>query len=1108
MHPTLDRPVPPRTDALQTAGPTPSMAWLRQIAADAAFLWERADGKRYSPDTTRSDAGLAQARAERWCRAVARGERAGLDQRLRWAGTDLERMRPLLGAVRLGDGLPLPAWTTTLQQIIAAAVALSRQPGALQDSGPPGLYDPQQPIPYEHLLAPAVQVACRRLQFRCGRRSGDGASAELTAPAWRALERALLARLAQLATDTLHAEFRRSRNAGGATAHATTGSARYDAFVREQWAAGLKPLFEQYPVLARLLSTAVAQWVASSAEFVARLRADLPEIECQFAAPPGLRVQSIQAGLSDAHHQGRTVLSLTFTNGLQLVYKPKAIAIEAAYNDLLRHCATWPTGPGLRALAVLNRGDYGWVEFAAHEPCADRAAAARYHLRAGMLLALVYALRGTDCHSENLIAGGEHPLLVDAETLFHHEAQAMAGANDAASDTASQRFWNSVLRTGLLPRWNFSADQRSFSDVSGLAGGTAETRRARVVQWTAINTDAMQVGLVTQALPPDQNAVRIAGELQSPGDYQAEIAHGFARMFRALAQQRETLFAADGPLQAFGRCAVRFIFRPTRIYATVLQRALQPAGLRSGADFSIELEQLSRAFLAGTERPHAWPLLQAELRALERLDIPFFSAPTAAADLVVDGQPVAGCLRSASFNDVATQLARLDEASLGCQLALIDGSFYASQARTVVPQGTPEVFEPLPPPARDALVARAVALAEEIARRAIVDSDGGLNWIGLHHVLEAGRVQLQVVGDSLYDGRSGIAVFLAALHRVTGQARFRTLALQALQPLRRQLQVHLWSSDASGLQRYARFSGLGGAAGLGSVVYALVQVHASVDEAGLLDDAQALAACVTPELVAADTALDVIGGAAGAILGLLTLQAVRPTPQLLARALDCGEHLLRQRRAAPEGPRAWYTLGAARPLTGYSHGAAGIAHALLRLAAASGQARFRDAALEAIDYERSVFDPIQGGWPDFRTPQAAPPCLAQWCHGAAGIGLGRLGGLAVADGPQIAADIEHALVATRAHDFDAIDHLCCGNAGRIETLLVAAQHLSRPALRQDALQRMANVLARADRDGGFKLSPNLPSAVFDPGLFRGTSGVGYQLLRLAREDLPSVLLWA
>jgi lantibiotic modifying enzyme len=77
------------------------------------------------------------------------------------------------------------------------------------------------------------------------------------------------------------------------------------------------------------------------------------------------------------------------------------------------------------------------------------------------------------------------------------------------------------------------------------------------------------------------------------------------------------------------------------------------------------------------------------------------------------------------------------------------------------------------------------------------------------------------------------------------------------------------------------------------------------------------------------------------------------------------------------------------PLAGLSHGAAGIAWALLALFARTGEERFRTAARGGIAFERSVFSTEAGNWRDLRDPEHARFPTA-WCHGAPGIGLARL----------------------------------------------------------------------------------------------------------------------
>ena len=52
-------------------------------------------------------------------------------------------------------------------------------------------------------------------------------------------------------------------------------TALYEKFVSEMKAGGLRQLFEEKPVLLRLISTIVRQWIETSREFIQRLDADL-----------------------------------------------------------------------------------------------------------------------------------------------------------------------------------------------------------------------------------------------------------------------------------------------------------------------------------------------------------------------------------------------------------------------------------------------------------------------------------------------------------------------------------------------------------------------------------------------------------------------------------------------------------------------------------------------------------------------------------------------------------------------------------------------------------------------------------------------------------------
>jgi lantibiotic modifying enzyme len=186
----------------------------------------------------------------------------------------------------------------------------------------------------------------------------------------------------------------------------------------------------------------------------------------------------------------------------------------------------------------------------------------------------------------------------------------------------------------------------------------------------------------------------------------------------------------------------------------------------------------------------------------------------------------------------------------------------------------------------------------------------------------------------------------------------------------------------------------------------------------------------------------------------------------------------------------------ARPLTGFGHGAAGLAYALLRLGEASGELSFRHAAEEAIAFETAVYADDAHNWPDYRYQEATDRYMVAWCNGATGIGLGRLGGLNVFNNSAIRRDLDNA------------DHICCGNLGRIELLIEAAWSFVRADL-WDAARKAASMLVRrAKLRGRYGLHAQASGATDSFSLFQGTAGIGYELLRLADPgNVPSVLLW-
>jgi lantibiotic modifying enzyme len=367
-----------------------------------------------------------------------------------------------------------------------------------------------------------------------------------------------------------------------------------------------------------------------------------------------------------------------------------------------------------------------------------------------------------------------------------------------------------------------------------------------------------------------------------------------------------------------------------------------------------------------------------------------------------------------------------------------------------------------------------------------------------------------IPGPQLYDGISGIALFLAAYHFATKDADARDLALHSAARLR--LETKQIAAAASAAHQPS--NGTGGLAGVGSLPYAFAQLAIWLKMPDLFDSAREAASAITPGQILTEERLDVMRGCAGTLLALLSfIEEVTAmgldsgmAPEL---ALLCGRRLLEKRVSYNSGPRAWPAVDSL-PLSGFAHGAAGIAYALVRLFLYTGKEEFRDAAIEGFAFERTLYIPELQTWFDPRCN--LPLNKAAWCEGAPGVALGILGSMLAIDSHALRHDLEQALSITRQLPDGPVDHLCCGNFGRVEIMNIAGNALGRLHLTAHARHLATQLLARAAASG-FRFQPHdhqtdLPDRPDNnPSLFLGLAGVGYTLLRLTYPDLfPSVLL--
>ncbi|HEX4962776.1 MAG TPA: type 2 lanthipeptide synthetase LanM family protein [Thermoanaerobaculia bacterium] len=863
-------------------------------------------------------------------------------------------------------------------------------------------------------------------------------------------------------------------------------------------------ILREYPVLARQMLLDLELFRETTAEVFSHLAADWPEIVARFFdnEDPGL-LTALDGGAGDRHRRGRAVRLLTFASGARLVYKPRSLAVESHFQELL----AWVNGAGeatgaprFRILEVLDREEHGWMEFAAAEPCRSPAEVALFHERLGGLLAVLYSLAATDCHYENLIAAGEHPVVIDLESLFHPQIQRGKRARPQ-EDLRSQFALHSVLRVGLLPFQVGQSDDFEGVDISGVAAVDGQPTPQKVIQWQGTGTDEMRVVRDRAIMEGGHNRPFLDGKPVQVGEYREEMTRGFAAVYRLLAGRREEMTRV---LERFADDPVRVVLRPTQIYGLLLLESFHPDYLRDALDRD---RLFDRLWLEAESQPNLARVIAAEHRDLWDGDVPSFSSLPSSRDVWTSrGERVADFLEESSFELVRRRIELLGEEDLRRQLWLLRLSLGTQllnrdDVEWTSYQPDPDAPRLSPEERRESLLRHARAVGDWFAEMAVRE-EGYASWIGLE--FRDKRWSLEPTPDDLYAGLPGIALFLGFLGEIAGDAGATRLARAAIATLL--LQLEAWKDDKKGPASIGAFQGWGG------TIWTLAHLGHLWHDRELLAEGERIVE-VLPDLLAGDQDLDLIGGSAGAILGLLALHEALGSPtssRALEVAIQCGERLVGL--AVPWGSGlGWLTrLASEKPLAGVSHGVGGIALALLRLGALTGDERFLAAGLGGFAGERERF------WGDLdrllhaaqgENPPPESTVAVAWCYGAPGVGLTRIKALPYARSDEERAafreEIELAVNRTLSRGPGQNHCLCHGDLGNLDFLLQAQEAVPSPGLAAAIDRFLEIVLASLDRDGWLC---GTRGSIESPGLMNGFAGIGLGLLRMAEpERVPSVL---
>jgi type 2 lantibiotic biosynthesis protein LanM len=843
-----------------------------------------------------------------------------------------------------------------------------------------------------------------------------------------------------------------------------------------------RALLEQYPVLVRRVVTITGNWQTATVALLSRLGTTLQTLHKTFfsGGDPGPLVAVETSG--DTHCNGQAVHILTFADGQRLVYKPRSLALESSFFDLVGWLNRSGCEPDLKEVRTLDEGGFGWMEFVEAKPCRTGGEIEHFFTRQGAQVALNYVRGGRDLHFENVIAHGEYPVLVDLETLF--QVPLLPKHLSGATALGWRAMQMSVMGTLLLPQPMFVAGNEHWIDLSALGHREGQLSPFHVPVWHDDGTDRMR--LLHERLP-------MAGGMSLPeydnlqtqaNPYVDLVVNGLGHMYEFLRKQKAKLLSEDGPLASCLGKPARHVFRGTAWYSRVLDESYHPRFLTDAIASEAFLHNRLRAGIEGA--PWLAAIEDHEVASLFAGDIPYFASRVGERMILTGSETTDLVLPGDGWKECRARIEAMSDADRDRQTWLVRAAM--TDLSAPVEERIRSRTRPSRDPTPDKLLSTATRIGERICDIAIENGERA-TWL-VPEVVDEKRLLTNPAGYGLYSGLPGIALFLAHLGSITGNTRFSLLAIAAMSEA-----LELYKTDRRDPLPQGTFNGIGGFA------YVLLQLAPLLDRPDWLGDAIKMLHKAA-EQAARSSEVDIISGQAGLIVAALAVHR-STNDAVLIRKLRPSAHKLRQLAISPS-KRAESSLPM-KADAGLAHGRAGIGFALSCWADATGEDGFRATASELFRFDLEAIDTmLSESLEKKKQAHEQNGSHLGWCRGWIGIALSTLQ----------TKDVHMSMRENNAAWFRRIADeiisfgvegpicLCHGALGQMEFLATAAE---RGMLRNFEAANEWRRLLLARLLSGDWIADEAHS-LESPGLMLGLAGTGYALLRAIHPHrIPSVL---
>lgn len=692
-------------------------------------------------------------------------------------------------------------------------------------------------------------------------------------------------------------------------------------------------------------------------------------------------IKYIKLSEGDTHCNGKSVAIIHFTNS-KIVYKPRNMKIDLQFQKFLKWVNSKKLIQGIRLATIKTHtiNNCGWMEYVEQEDCDNQENANNFYTKSGILLGILYCFNAVDFHFENIIAHGEEPVLIDLETLFNPEIKdQMLKNKNSGVQVATDFISKSVDNIGLLPiKMIIKKDNVIKSiDVGALSEGKEQNNILKSLVLENLNTDNLRITYKYLSVASKKNVPKLLGQSLTPKTYMSNLIKGFKTFYQfAQTNKKEVL---NYILTNFTGCQIRVVLKSTITYTNLLHIATHPDFMREPVHRLILLSKI------GANEYYNLPIKQFELSELCKSQVPYFYTYFESHD--IQGYPNV-CFSNNTEQNIPQVLTNkfnnLSTLDMQTQINFIKDAFFIRDAQDDITGISFDYKPDLNIKSSDWL-----ELAEQVAEHILLRSFSGINddrkvdraYVGAQTLMtEEDDWSVAVDGIDLYDGTSGVALFLIHLWKVTGNEKYKRYALETIQSI-----IHIISKRNK--KNYK--SGIGAYKGIGGLIYVINKI-AVLTQNSTLEDCIVGLYDIIEQNIEEDVDYDFIGGGIGCLAALLSIYENPYSDSLKNRALFLSIKIyefLRDKFLLSEYGKV-IDLKSERISSGFAHGTSGFTPYLYKLYTITSNNEIMKLVQDILEYERNVF--YTQDTPGWHSSLIKREMDVSWCNGVAGILLGKL----------------------------------------------------------------------------------------------------------------------